>query len=636
MEEIGSPDGKCNGRDRLTGNELPYEHRNAKDGTIVKHAGKSWRVRVCNEPLFQYTRKPNWWPPALLIQRKMRGLASYLVVDEVHEQKAEDTEQSLAMGKILGGAEFCLALTGTFIGGYASHLFPLLVRMAARDMNARNFKWGSMKEFIERYGCNDRIEITETVVEKGGKKQGLRSGSQKRSSTKTEYKCRPGIMPTLFSEMVMPLAMFLKLDQFIDDLPNFEQRMIACDLPAEIQVAYNDLQDMLVAANRELVAAGCPKLLGTMLWTLLSYPDFPWEWDFMFPYEGKEATPKYFDNGLPIYSDGQPEHAVGWWRMPKVWTRENYVGVCTPKNFDPKEIILPKERELINLCKQNLEAGDQTWVYCEMTGKRDVMARLAKLMEAEGLRVGVLRSGDVSPKEREMWIQRHGYLYDVMLSHPQLVATGLDLFNIHHGNYNFNHLVFYQCGFNLFRLRQAERRAWRIGQPRDCSVTYLYYKGTSQATALALMGRKAQAAQQLEEGTVSDEGLAAMGGDAGAQAALVKALGEHIDPAEIQRNWSRVSGRSGAKRERKPRPGAGGGRFPVRPGGIALPVPDSLYDDERIPPPGVPSPLDHLPVAAQVIGETMVKAREATSVDDALADFRAWLASQARRKRSRP
>ena len=607
MDELGSDDGKCNGLDRLTGNQIPYEQRNAKDGQVVSHAGKKWRVRICNEPLYQYTHKPEWWPAALLVQRKLSRIARYLVVDECHEQKGEDSEQSLAMGKILGSTQYCLALTGTFIGGYASHLFPLMMRMAARDMKARNFEWGKAMDFVERYGCIDRIVRSEApveAVESNTKKRGLKS---KVGKVSVERKCRPGIMPTLFSQIVMPSAMFLKLEQFIDDLPDFEERMVAVDLPAHIQVAYNELQNTLVAANRDLIANGNMKLMGTMLWTLLSYPDHPWGWEPMFRGEKPEDD----------------THAVGWWRMPKVTTRENFVGVATPQNFE-KDIVLPKERALIDICKKNQEDGDQTWVYCEMTGKRDVMARLARLMEAEGLRVGILKSGDVSPREREVWIQRNGYLYDVMLSHPQLVATGLDLFSLTHGNHNFNHLVFYQTGFNLFRLRQASRRGWRIGQPKDCTVTYLYYSGTTQATSMALMGRKAQAAQQLEEGSVSDEGLAAMGGDAGAQAALVKALGEHIDPAEIQRNWSRV--KSGAKRERKdctptsrsrPSPGA------------ALRVPADLYDRERMPAPGVPSPLDHLPIQVQIVGETMVKSvKEAKSVDDALADFRLWLASQ--------
>ena len=61
------------------------------------------------------------------------------------------------MGKILGTTRYCLAMTGTFIGGYADHLFPLLIRMAGREMKEHGFQWGSKMPFVERYGCIDRI-----------------------------------------------------------------------------------------------------------------------------------------------------------------------------------------------------------------------------------------------------------------------------------------------------------------------------------------------------------------------------------------------------------------------------------------------------------------------------------------------
>ena len=139
---------------------------------------------------------------------------------------------------------------------------------------------------------------------------------------------------------------------------------------------------------------------------------------------------------------------------------------------------------------------------------------------------------------------------DVMISHPQLVAIGLDLFNFTRGRHNFNNLSFYQAGYNLFTIRQASRRGYRIGQPLDCTVRYFYYAATMQAIAMNLMSRKAMAAMRLEEGSVSEEGLAAMGGGSD-QLALVNAISEVIDPADIQRNWGRVkSGQRGEKRKK--------------------------------------------------------------------------------------
>ena len=41
------------------------------------------------------------------------------------------------------------------------------------------------------------------------------------------------------------------------------------------------------------------------------------------------------------------------------------------------------------------------------------------------------------------------------------------------------------------------RRVWRLGQTRSIKVVFAVYKDTMEAQALALMGRKMQAAQTL-------------------------------------------------------------------------------------------------------------------------------------------
>ena len=69
----------------------------------------------------------------------------------------------------------------------------------------------------------------------------------------------------------------------------------------------------------------------------------------------------------------------------------------------------------------------------------------------------------VALAEREEWIAEHAPQLDVVISHPRLVETGLDLFD-KGGRHNFPTLCFYETGYNLFTLRQASRRSWRIGQ----------------------------------------------------------------------------------------------------------------------------------------------------------------------------
>jgi hypothetical protein len=108
--------------------------------------------------------------------------------------------------------------------------------------------------------------------------------------------------------------------------------------------------------------------------------------------------------------------------------------------------------------------------------------------------------------------------------------------------------VFYQTGYQLNDMRQAARRGWRIRQPRDCYVFYLYYKDTTQHRAMSLMSKKMAAALALE-GEFSQDGVAAMAGDDNMQMALAKSTAERIDQADVQRSWSKI--KSGDKKKPK-------------------------------------------------------------------------------------
>ena len=222
------------------------------------------------------------------------------------------------------------------------------------------------------------------------------------------------------------------------------------------------------------------------------------------------------------------------------------MGVVTPKSIDATTVY-PKEQALVDICKLHKAAGHQIWVYCQMTGKRDVQPRLKEILTRAGLKVGIMKATDVEPKEREEWIMKHGRDFDVMICFPQLVSTGLDLFSKVQGGHNYNCIVFYETGYKLNMMRQAARRAWRIGQPRDCYIYYMYYKDTMQHRAMSLMSKKMAAALALE-GEFSEEGLAAMAGEGDEQMALAKSMSEKIDDADMQRSWSKVKSLTEKKR----------------------------------------------------------------------------------------
>src|SRR3546814_12253718 len=92
---------------------------------------------------------------------------------------------------------------------------------------------------------------------------------------------------------------------------------------------------------------------------------------------------------------------------------------------------MPKERELIEICKQEKAEGRKTLVYSVYTGTRDTTSRLKVLLEQEGFKVAVLRAS-VDASRREDWIaEQLARGIDVLIPHTELVKTGLHQLELH-------------------------------------------------------------------------------------------------------------------------------------------------------------------------------------------------------------
>ncbi len=138
-------------------------------------------------------------------------------------------------------------------------------------------------------------------------------------------------------------------------------------------------------------------------------------------------------------------------------------------------------------------------MFAVYTQKRDVTARLAHILQREGIRTAVLTSA-VPPEKREAWIaQKLREGVQVTISHPKIIETGLDLLG--HPS-----LIFFESGYSLHTLRQASRRSWRIGQLQPVRVFYLHYEGTMQSSCLRLMAKKMLVSLAME-GKFDEGGL---------------------------------------------------------------------------------------------------------------------------------
>src|SRR5438309_2207710 len=184
----------------------------------------------------------------------------------------------------------------------------------------------------------------------------------------------------------------------------------------------------------------------------------------------------------------------------------------------PQDHIYSKERRLIEEIKIELAEGRRCQVFAVYTHKHDVTARLQRILGNEGIRTAVLRAS-VDTSKREAWYARqikNGI--QVVISHPKLVETGLDLLD-------FPTIIFYESGYSLHTLRQASRRSWRIGQKWPVRVLFMCYEATMQTSCLRLMGKKLLVALTME-GKFAGEGLQSIDEDDDMLSAMARELVE--------------------------------------------------------------------------------------------------------------
>ncbi|MGB6131370.1 MAG: DEAD/DEAH box helicase [Acidobacteriaceae bacterium] len=435
-------------------------------------------------PLWQADgKKIQRMAPVEFIGRYMKGWFDLAIADELH-QLAGDTAQGNALGVLARAGRRLVALTGTLMGGYADDLFNVFYRMEPHMMASDGFAYGGegRRSFQEQYGV---LETIEKIREE--------DNACTRAPKKTVQVLRkPGASPLLFGKFLMSTTAFLALEDIADNLPPYTESVLSCEMSGELREAYEELEKALRSAMAE--NRGNKSLMSVLLNALLLYPDHPYGFDEIWARAFDPATKEYYK-----------------------------FLVARPKEL-LQDVAYPKESSLIEDVQSELRQGRRCQVYATYTGEKDVNGRLEQILSAAGLRVAVLRSS-VPTQKREEWYDRQLESgVEVVVCHPKLVETGLDLLA-------FPTLYFYQTGYSLHTLRQASRRSWRIGQRHPVRVKFLTYKGTMQEVCLRLMGRKMLVALMME-GKFSGEGLQSLDADEDLMSAMARELVEKAGVGE--------------------------------------------------------------------------------------------------------
>jgi hypothetical protein len=269
-----------------------------------------------------------------------------------------------------------------------------------------------------------------------------------------------------------------------------------CPAAKEMHDGYMNEQDLQRTAIRRAPSSAAHPPSASMTGTLASIPPFgkqPWQ------------APPY-----------QPGTLYGTEFDPELGRKVKFV-IAETQDLS-QDAVYSKERRLIEDVKKELAEGRRCQVFAVYTLKRDVTARLEKIFNREGIRTAVLRR-TISTDKREAWYaKRVKEGVQVVIAHPRLVETGLDLLD-------FPTIIFYESGYSLHTLRQASRRSWRIGQKRPVRVKFMCYEGTMQTSCLRLMGKKLLVALTME-GKFASEGLQSIDEDDDMLAAMARELVE--------------------------------------------------------------------------------------------------------------
>ena len=422
-----------------------------KDGVPLTDEDLNRRKHTCagcGSPLWQADKSgPARYPLADYVKHHMKGFFDLLVGDEVHEYKGRGSAQGIAAGVLADVCGKSLSLSGTLMGGYSSTLFHLLYRFSPEIRT--DFGRSDEHRWIQRYGFEEHTvgKPDDDSVEDG-------RFSRRRKYRKVVRE-RPGLVPSALFHIIGN-TVFLRLADVASGLPPYEEQVMLSSMDSEADAtgysqrsAYNTVYEELRLKLAEALKAGSKRLLATYLQTLLAYPD------------GCTKGETVFD------------------------PRSGNVIVQVPPLHEDK--LYPKEKALIDLVAAERMAGRRVLVYATHTGTRDITERMDDILTRHGFRVAVMKADAVAPERREAWVaDRVKQGIDVMICHPRLVQTGLDLID-------FPTLIWHETDYSVYVMRQASRRSWRIGQTRPVKVVFMSYKNTLQADALKLGGEEAAA-----------------------------------------------------------------------------------------------------------------------------------------------
>jgi hypothetical protein len=172
-----------------------------------------------------------------------------------------------------------------------------------------------------------------------------------------EYQPReaPGITPRLVAQL-LDHTIWVSLSDMAFDLPAYEEVPVPVDLPPEVQTDYDKAKKVMLDYIQQLRLEGDNTFTSTYLYAALRHPSA------CFRRKVVTHTPSELKKAYRKRGEDAPEKVVV---VMKGWGADR---------------VYPKEQELIDIVRRELDAGRRVLVYVEQTGTLDIQPRLADLL----------------------------------------------------------------------------------------------------------------------------------------------------------------------------------------------------------------------------------------------------------------
>lgn len=441
---------------------------------------------------FEYAEReygPRRFAPARYAKRYLKGYFDVLIADEAHLYEGEKTNQAMAAHWLMSCCKYSMWLTGTLTNGTAESLFNIHFMVNAREMTKLGFAYNSesKERFNECYGVTEERRMVDLNANGTYSAQG-------RGKQMGGVKVKPGISPMIYPDLLVDHTVQLNIGDMSNHLAPLNEFVEEIPMNDEQRVGYKAIiEDIRSAMNEPPVGAG---LMPKMLQLGLSYVDKPY---------GRED----------IYSLKVPNCLI---------TRPDDLVF-----YKESQNLLPKEEKLVEIVNKEIAEGRNVFIYTEYSGNEetDIDARLQQIVETHchlAGQVKVLKSKEVKPVDRELYIKKHSDKYKVWITNYRNVETGIDFVGEYEGRkFNYPTIVFFQVGMSLSSVWQASRRHYRLNQTEECRTYYLVYKGTFQKDMLEMMSKKMSAASAIQ-GNFSESALENMAGSEDPAVILAKKI----------------------------------------------------------------------------------------------------------------